>query len=599
MSSLDPKGSESRQPAGAWFLFSLVVALGILAGWMEAAQHIAFRSNPGILTINKVPPDAILWVAPVFYVALFLPTGLACWGLTAVVRRWQAPALLLGCCAFVSAFGQLTLTGGIHRWGAVALALGAAVALVRGARARPGALRILGQAAPVLAVVVALIWAGAAIAQTIRERNALAGLPEPAAQSPNVLLIVLDTVRADHMSLYGYPRATTPQLDAWARRGVTFDNAWTVSSWTLPAHASMLTGRPAYEHGADRGRGLDGRFPLLSEFLRDRGYRTGGFVGNAIWLVPEYGFDRGFARWRVYSPWKIAARTVFGRRAYNILSDRLRLHHLPVRRMAPEVNADFLDWLDNTPPRPFFALLNYMDAHDPYWPPPPYDRKFQDPAPGKPERYKNRRLFVSAYDNLISYLDDHVDAMLRELEQRGLLSNTIVIITSDHGESLSDHDQFQHGDSLYRELCRAPFIVLAPGAPAGTRVEASLSVQQIPATVADLLGQREPPPFPGRSFAPFLRGTPDAALGADETVLLELKKIGGAVEMKSLVRGSWQYIWNARDGSEELYEMKTDPRELNNLAAAPEQQARMEEFRAHLRKLFPELPIGRPVTSPP
>jgi arylsulfatase A-like enzyme len=572
----------------------LAISFGVLAGVMEAAQHWFFRWNPDVLTIRKVPPDGVFWVAPLVYVLLFLGVAVGCLILGKVQRRWPAHLLLLYACVFLAAYGQLTLTGNIHRVGAAIFAAGAAVALGRAMTRWPGGWTRLAWLAPVLAGTIALHWGGSTLTGIMRERNALAALPPATPGAPNVLLIVLDTVRADHLSLHGYPRATTPKLDQWARRGVIFDNAWSVSSWTVPAHASMLTGRSASEHGAGtaKGKGLNGRSPMLSEYFRDHGYRTAGFAGNTIFLIPEYGFDRGFLRWRSLTPWGIAAHTSLGQLANKLLSEKLGFHHLPVRRMASDINAEVLDWLDDTPGRPFFALLNYMDAHTPFWPPSPYDQKFKDPPPGKPVSLKGKPLNISSYDSMLAYLDDHLAALFGELEKRGLLANTLVLITSDHGESLGDHGRDAHGQRLYRELCRVPLIVVGPGVRPGARVESSASTQQIPATVAQLLDPHTPAPFPAPSFASLLKASPAAGLPADETALLELHRLDGSIASKSLVRGSWQYIWNARGTAEELFDLKADPQELNNLAADPAQRARLEEFRAELRRRFPELPLG-------
>ncbi len=561
---------------------------------MEALQHWAFRWNPEVLTIRKVPPEGVLWVAPLVYLGIFLLVAVVCWVVSPLIRRWPAHLLLLYACVFLAAYGQLTLTGKVHRVGALVFSVGAAVAVGRAMKNRPGAWTVLARAAPFLCAIITLPWGGATLTAIARERSTLAALPPARAGAPSVLLIVLDTVRADHLSLHGYPRATTPKLDQWARRGAVLDNAWSVTSWTLPSHASMLTGLPTHVHGAgtNKGRGLGPDHPMLSEFLRDRGYRTAGFAGNTLFLIPEYGLTRGFTRWRALTPWGVAERTSYGRKLFRVLTDRFGFRHLPDRRMAPHINAEMLAWLDATPGRPFFALLNYMDAHTPFWPPPPYDKKFTDPAPTKPVAHKGRRLNVSDYDNLLAYLDDHLAALFGELEKRGLLSNTLVLVTSDHGESLGDHDQYAHGQRLYRELCRVPLIAVGPQVVPGGRSQFTVSQEQIPATVADLLGHSDSP-FPGPSFAAILRRSPAAAV-EEKPILLELQRIDGAVAAKSWVHGPWHYIWTAKGGTEELYHMEDDPGELNNLAGLPRHQPRLEAFRERLRGRFPDLPIGKP-----
>ncbi len=576
--------------AGAW--------LGLVAGYLEAAQHWYFRSNPDILTIHKVSVQ-IFWVAPAVNLLLGLVLASACIVVGKVLRRWPAHFLAVMACAAVGVFGQLTLAKKIHYAGAGMAALGAAVASARALYRSPAGWRFLARTLPVLLVLTALIAAGVPLADRFRERAEVAALP-PAPKAPNVLLIVLDTARADHLSLYGYPRATTPKMDRWAQRGTVFDSAWSTTSWTLPAHASMLTGRPIYEHGTDRSTRMDGRFPVLGEFFVAHGYRTAAFAGNDIWISPEYGFGRGFQRFRVYNPWSLAARTVYGRKVYSFCTEQLQLRHLPVRRSAAIINAELLHWLDENPGRPFFALLNYFDAHDPYWPQPEYSQKFagQDPPNLVPGQEPHKRM-NNQYDALLAYLDDQIDLLFSELARRGLAENTIIVLTSDHGESLGNHGLLQHGSSLYQEVQRVHLVIVAPGrVSAARRVHAPVSIQSIPATLAGLLGWEKDSPFPGPSFAHYLQpGVLDETPGG-ETVLGELKFIGGSLAMKSLVNRDWQYIWTAKGGKEELFRLKDDPKQLTNLADSPEGRAAVLEFRAKLRAIFPALPLPVAAQTP-
>ncbi|MCL4524484.1 MAG: sulfatase [Acidobacteria bacterium] len=570
--------------AGAW--------LGLVFGFLEAAQHWIFRPYPNLLTIHKVSAQ-IFWVAPALNMLICLVLACSCILVGKVLRRWPASFLAVMLCAAFGVFGLLTLVKKIHNAGAALAALGVAVALARTLNARPAGWRFFARTLPALLLLMALIGFGVPLFDRYRERAEVAALPPPPSGAPNVLVIVMDTARADHLSLHGYARPTTPKLDRWAQRGTVFDNAWSTSSWTHPAHASLLTGRPAYEHGADRGTRLDARYPVLGEFFVSHGYRTAAFSANDIWISPEYGFGRGFQRFRVYNIWSLAARTVYGRKIYSFLTERLHKYDLPVRRNAAVVNKDVLQWLDENSGRPFFALINYFDAHDPYWPTPEYAAKFagQDPpgfVPGA-ERYKRA---INNYDGLLAYLDDQIDALFSELARRGLAENTIVVLTSDHGESLGNHGEPQHGKNLYQEVMRVHLVVVGRGrVAAARRVDAPVSLSNIPATLAELLGWEKDSPFPGPSFASFLQPQAPAEMPPDETVLGELKAIGGAVTMKSLVNREWQYIWNAKGGREELYRLQEDPKELTDLAQTPEGRAAVLEFREKLRAIFPALPI--------
>lgn len=361
-----------------------------------------------------------------------------------------------------------------------------------------------------------------------------------------------------------------------------------------------MTGRPVYEHEADRGARLDSRYPVLPEFLQAQGYVTGAFIANDIWLNPEYGFDRGFLHFEVYTIFSLAAHTALGRKIHSFLTVNLRLR-TPVRKDAAKIGADFLAWIDRYPDRPFFALLNYFDSHTPYRPPPPYDTKFtgEPPLDTPPQEAKFQRL-TNEYDGLLAYLDHELGRLFAELDRRGLMENTIVLVTSDHGEALGEHSLAEHSDTLYRELLSVPLILVAPGrVSSARRVESPVSVQHIPATVVHLLGLSDNSPFPGPSMTRALSGN---AIHSNELLeiplLAELNGLKREPKMKSLITSTWQYIWNAPDGKEELYNLKKDPHELNNLAETPVGEPVVDDFRKHLRALFPDLPLLPPGRSP-
>ena len=556
--------------------------LGILFGWLEALQHFLFRHNPDVLTIAKVSPD-IFWVAPLVTVGLTVSLAIVA-ALPALIRpSWPtvAPAALLS--TWLGVYGLATLTNSIHKGAAALLAAGVAVSLwriFRQARART----FVGRTLPIFASALLLIPLGLVASDSWRERRWLDGLGPASPTARNVLLIVMDTTRADHLSLYGYGRDTSPHIDRWAANGVVFDNAWSTTSWTLPSHASLLTGRPTFEHGADRGARFDNRFPVLPELLRRHGYVTGAFIGNTIWLTPEYGFDRGFQRYSVHTPYADAVRTVWGRKLYSTLIEERNIRSLTVRKDAARINADLLQWVDSHPGRPFFAFLNYFDVHDPYQPPPPFDTKYTGDVPDARDQKKRYRRQINGYDGLVAYVDEQLGVLRRELERRDLARNTIIILTADHGEALGDHNEPQHGRNLHRPVLRVPLVVIDPaGSSPGRHVNNAVSIEQVPATVAALLGLQHDSPFTGDSLVQPVERV------EGEPVLAELKRIGGALAAKSLIASRWQYIWNARDGSEELYDLERDPQEINNLAKNAETDAIRLEFRRRLRTIFPDL----------
>jgi arylsulfatase A-like enzyme len=282
-------------------------------------------------------------------------------------------------------------------------------------------------------------------------------LTEPTAilaspDTPNILLIVIDTLRSDHLSSYGYERSTSPTIDSLAEQGVLFENTFSTSPYTAPSHASLLTGRYPREHGAQwitRRPILDDRYPTLPQALKARGYRTAAFSANRFWFTREQGLGRGFIHFEdnFHSPGDMAVRTFYGRKFEEFILRRL-FEDYPWRQQARDINNSVVHWLQRDPDIPFFAFLNYFDAHDPYFPPQPYRSEFsalENPG-GIVNSYQNRyspkltpqelQNEIDAYDGAISYVDDHIAQLLAEIRRLGLGDNVLVIITSDHGKPL-------------------------------------------------------------------------------------------------------------------------------------------------------------------
>jgi arylsulfatase A-like enzyme len=435
------------------------------------------------------------------------------------------------------------------------------------------------------------------------ERKALAQLPAAARGAQNVLVLVVDTLRADHLSTYGYRRATSPNLDRLAAEGVLFEEAYSTSSWTPPSHASMLTGRYVHELG-DENR-VDARFPTLAEELRDRGYRTAAISGNAYYFCRRAGFGRGFIRFEdyFYSVASMAVRTLYGRKIEEYILRRLGFAEVPKRRNAEEVNHAVLNWIDRDGLKPFFVFVNYFDVHEPYLPPQPWRSRFsQGKHPGgilnglhgrrtpvmTPQQLQSE---IDAYDGGISYVDEQINRLLVELEQRGLRDKTILVLTSDHGEGLGDHGLYLHRNSLYREAIRVPFVIRAPGrVPAGLRIPRPVSNSAIPATVMDLLGVTESE-FPGRSLTA-LWWDPHAAANWPEP-LSEMgefpfdSKRSPAYHgwLKSLVTPEWHYILQQR-GVVSLFNWPNDPGELNDLSPNPEFTDVLKHLDSRMQSVF-------------
>ncbi|HEU4565395.1 MAG TPA: sulfatase, partial [Gemmatimonadaceae bacterium] len=400
---------------------------------------------------------------------------------------------------------------------------------------------------------------------------------------------ILDTVRAASLSLYGYAQPTTPKLARWAARGVVFEQAMAPAPWTLPSHGTLFTGRWPHELSAGWLTPLDGRWPTLAERFAARGYRTAGFVANHFYTTHESGLERGFLRYEDFRhslPQLVlssaigqtvvamhdAASAVGSRRdipaaAWHAL--RPPPERLADRKAAPVVREEFEEWLEEQPTdRPFFAFLNYFDAHKPYEAPAEFRRRITGPG-------ESRR----AYDASIAYLDDEVSRLLGDLARSGELRNTLVVITSDHGELFGAHGLTGHGNSLYLPLLRVPLVMMMPSrVPAGVRVDTAVTLRDLAATIVDLAGLGGSPPVPGKSLARFWGGT--ASDAAPSPLLSEVEKgINTPPEhpvsrgdMRSLITMPWHYIRNG-DGREELYDIVSDPAERRDLSGSEDARA--------------------------
>jgi arylsulfatase A-like enzyme len=304
--------------------------------------------------------------------------------------------------------------------------------------------------------------------------------------SKGVVLISIDTLRRDHMSLYGYPRRTTPGLEALARESVVFEDAVSTSSWTLPAHASLLTSTAPAVHGATSSKvGLPASLPGLPRVLREAGYFTQG-IATHVYLSKEYGFGEGF--------------------------DRLR--YLPDTR-AEEVTDQAIRFLEGKGDSDFFLFLHYYDPHWHYDPPPPYDRAFdpeyQGSATGIWWDFKERDAssidskdlhhIRALYDGEILYTDREVERLIQEMKRIGVFENALVVVTSDHGEEFLDHGAWEHQKTLYEEQLRIPLLVKLPGSTSSAgRVKGQVSLVDVAPTVLDVLGIEAPESFEGRSL---------------------------------------------------------------------------------------------------
>jgi arylsulfatase A-like enzyme len=319
---------------------------------------------------------------------------------------------------------------------------------------------------------------------------------------------------------------------------------------------------------------------------------TGGFAANHSYLTWEHGLARGFTRFEGY-PANLAmffTSTAIGRMLmeYNTFRKPLGYFDSPKRKTARMVNDQFLDWVDGLDDeRPFFAFLNYFDAHHPYLAPEPYLSKF---GPNGAIRWRGRELEFdelsraeierkeNQYDGGIAYVDAEIERLLASLRSRQELDNTILVITSDHGEHWGEHERLSHGNSMYRQLLQVPLLIVEPKAESpGTRVRSSVSLRDLPATILEVAGVPNEARFPGASLVPFLRGD---TVSRRSPVFSEDAAFGmrGA---RSLIDDDLHYVRQV-DRSEQLYDLETDSLEVTDLAKDPAYAAALDRLRAQM-----------------
>lgn len=376
-----------------------------------------------------------------------------------------------------------------------------------------------------------------------------------AAQAPqNVLIVLVDTLRADKLSPYDpESRVRTPGLLSFVEDATTFDHAHTQENWTKPSVATLLSSLMPWEHTATQH---ESRVPqsvqLLPEVLEDAGYYTGSFIANG-YVSDRFGFDQGWATYRNYIR--------EGRRT-------------PVQYVA----ADVLNWLDERPSeKPFFLYVHTIDPHVPYRPPREFLELYGDPDYRGPVNFRrdatlleniklgrvrlrerDRQHLVALYDGEISYHDVHFRAILDGLERRGLSENTMVVVTSDHGEELFDHGSVGHGHSVYEELLHIPLFVRLPGQPTLRRVNTPVGLVDIMPTILEALGIDAPAELSGRSFLRALQGRGQQRHRGTISAFME--------NWRTYTVGTWKLIQRPGNRSR-LYDLATDPREQHDIAA--------------------------------
>lgn len=546
---------------------------GLVAGLLEGAAFLRFP----LLRNPDLP-----WIAVLFDLAVFLALG----SLFVLLAR-LLPGRAISTAANAVFFGLITydcatVAVGDHSQRVIlrVVALGMALALALLIWKFTMQWEALQRRSLAVLALFALLYTGTPpLRRALQERRELAQV-SARQNAPNVLVIIVDALRADHLSTYGYTRATSPHLTSFAARGALFSNAIAPASWTLPSHASLLTGRLPHDHGVDRPDSYLGpRLPTLAEAFRSRGYRTAGFSANWWFFARRLGFGRGFMHFEDFNSLTSAvAQTNMGQRVQNLLLKLKLLGTALGRSRAPTMNRHILNWLDRSQ-GPFFVVANYMDVHEPYLPPVRCFHRFSRLARPRPmlllgnphvdhltpEEVRDQ---LDAYDASIYCLDGEIASLEQSLAKRGLLENTILVFTSDHGDAFYEHRLMGHSNSLYRELIHVPLVMVGPGIPSAVTVERPVSLTWLPATLLTLVSGQAGP-FPGVPLEQAwrtrdLRPWPDP-VSELTAMYMDVHAPNYAHDLESVTTSTWHLILGAKSG-EELYDYRADSRESNNLA---------------------------------
>jgi arylsulfatase A-like enzyme len=635
--------SRPRSPEGRLGPLDVLVLsawFGLAAGWLEVGTRLLLKTLIGTHRLYLMSRHFV-WMVPLSNLLLFLVGGVLLAAATRLCPRpggWLSPRLI---CATAILPALLVAGPQIYSWAWLIVAWGVAVRVVPWfERPKSGWRRRILLGLPCLLglvpVVAAVVFGSDGFKQW-RE----GARPLPPAGAPNVLLIVLDTVRADRMSLYGYQRSTTPALDRLATQGVRFAEARATAPWTLASHASMFSGYLPHQLAVQWETPLKGDFVTLAEYLGSRGYATAGFAANIEYCSYDTGLDRGFTHYEDYPldlehlrPLRMAVLFAGAWDGVSQLCLRLSqsrfqpaLHWFlaPYRKNARAINLAFTDWLTHRQgtPRPFFVYLNYFDAHAPYLPPEGTGFRF-GPGPRSlddfyllVEDWKTvdksrllphyRRLVSDSYDNCLSYLDTQLGELFDTLQRRGVLDQTLVIVTSDHGEELGEHGLFEHGESLYRPEIRVPLVLVMPARERGRSPEVvreTVSLRGLPSTIVELAGLASGAPFPGPSLTQAWRGPSaigDPSVRYGDGVISELsgpnpanpsrgRSPAARGSLLSLAEENYVYIRNEGDRREQLFDERADPDELVNLAKIAAMRPQLDRFRERLDRMKAQSP---------
>lgn len=448
-----------------------------------------------------------------------------------------------------------------------------------------------------------------------------------------IVLVSIDTLRADHLGLHGHERFTSPILDDFARQGFIFDDASSTAPWTLPSHASLLTGLFPDAHGVTSvATSLSEQIPTLASMLAHAGYATAAVV-NSTWLKQtEFGLTREF--------------------------DRFRMIQEDAARRSPNdwVTDQAIEWLAAVATGKLFLFMHYYDVHSDYASEPAYERLFVGPYEGSAdgtawqltranledeyvemchERFDPTRCTFAGthgnnvidrsverlrfdeddirhleelYDAGIRQLDSEIGRLFRFLDESGLARDTLVVVTSDHGEEFMEHGRVDHFLTTYQEVLRVPLIFRGPGVPAGGRSAAPVSLVDVAPTLLSLAGARIPATLEGTDLSPLWRSasaTPweERLLFGEASGGLTFKLVAGDYfpVYRSVRQGRFKLVYEAKSGQQWLFDLATDPGEQVDVSTQwPEVAARLADvLHARLAAAESARPAPNPVVLPP
>jgi arylsulfatase A-like enzyme len=569
---------------------------------VAAAFAINLRANP----LGVAGKEVLFWFSIGYAVLLLTSMRSAKWSgrFGFLTSPWVVAGLLLGVGQefAVAQMQDSAETLGINGWAWSAALAGVLIAFALGAvllgrlvqRRLPGRFFAPNWAAVGLTVTLLLVstWSAREVAAQSQDSATLSNNTA----KPNVLLVVMDTVRADHLFPDGYPRETTPNLKKLAQDSTVYTQALAPSDMTLASHASLFTGMYPSWHGAhcqppesSYGRELSKQTPTLAEILSAKGYWTAGVSAN-MYLRPAFGLQRGFQSFSIPRPLPLLPSESYWyllrtgmRRALGYVTDTSQFDRLYCR--SQDVNSELFRVMRNHPaaPAPFFVFLNYMDAHFPYIPPAPFDGMFSGShrtipteemdetsakvVRGEPMTAGEYSYRVSQYDGGIAYVDSNIGQLVDWLKQRKLYDNTLIVVAADHGEAFGEKNLVLHANSVYQNLLHVPLLIKFPNSARTGVVRDPVSLIDVAPTILGALDYSAPANVQGRNLL--------QAAGAREIFgesfpcpATHRPECGSDGCMERAVF-SWPYkLIVSSSGRRESYDLARDPGETKNLYGA-------------------------------